>query len=218
MTGPTRVEYDDLPLLSGQGRTTGSTEQGAKARQDSPSTDDLMDWLNDRMGEFFGSRWTSQYTRASLDTWAKGLRDMNAKQIRRGLTNCLNKNLGWPPTLPEFRELCLTVPNLPAPEDAWSEALSIARRWKRPHECSHVAIWHALDQIGGYTGIDEDVLRKRFERNYEKVCEMLGKGHSLAAIPQPLPAPKDAQPDYTSDAAVAARIAAKEKLAAMFRR
>lgn len=159
--------------------------------------DNLLDRLHLRMTEIYGHRWTSAYTRESLETWAKGLAGLSAEQVGVGVSACISGAHAWPPTLPEFRALCLTVPGLPSLEDAWAEALPIARRWKKPHECSHPAIYHALSQVVNYNMVGEEVLQKRFERNYERVCADLANGLELSPVPQPLPAPKPKAEDFT---------------------
>lgn len=214
-----RINLSGSPQSIAQSLTTSSTVCAAKEQPAERSmADNVMDRLNLRMTEIYGHRWTSAYTRAALDTWAKGLAGLTTEQIGRGVNACVAGAFAWPPTLPEFRTLCLTVPGLPSADDAADDALAIARRWKRPDQCMHPAVWHALDQIGGFHSIDEDVLRKRFLRNFERACADLADGKPLAAIPQPLPAPKDAQPDYTSEQAQAAKADALAKINAMFGR
>ena len=46
------------------------------------------------------------------DTWAKGLTGLSAGQLAHGLEACITRNDVWPPTLPEFRALCMDVPTL----------------------------------------------------------------------------------------------------------
>jgi len=180
--------------------------------------DNVMDRLNLRMTEIYGHRWTSSYTREALDTWAKGLAGLSIEQIKRGVDACIAGALAWPPTLPEFRALCSTVPGLPTADDAWAEALPIARRWKRPHECSHPAIYHALSQVVNYNLVDEETLRKRFDRNYERVCADLSNGLELAPIAQPLPKPEDVTTNYDPAAVAAARDRALAELDRMMGR
>lgn len=178
----------------------------------------VIDRLHVRMGEIYGHRWGSSYTRAALDTWAKGLAGLSVEQIKRGVSACVAGAFAWPPTLPEFRALCMSVPGLPSADDAWREALPIARRWKRPHECSHPAVYHALSQVVNYNLVAEDVLQKRFERNYERVCADVAAGKELAPIPQPLPKPEDVRTNYPEHVKKAAAADALAKIDAMFGR
>ncbi len=71
-----------------------------------------------RMAEIYGHRWTSSYGAESgqdgaAGTWAKGLAGISPEQIAFGLKACLVSAEPWPPTLPEFRAMCLGIPSLP---------------------------------------------------------------------------------------------------------
>lgn len=60
-----------------------------------------------RLTEMYGHRWTSQQGEDPNDTWLRGLADVTPKQFGAGLRACCNSGEGWPPTLPEFRALCV---------------------------------------------------------------------------------------------------------------
>jgi hypothetical protein len=71
------------------------------------------------MAAIYGFRWTSAYgedanTIAGRE-WAVGLATMTLDQIKRGIDACNDGHGpedGWPPTLPQFRELCLGLPTV----------------------------------------------------------------------------------------------------------
>lgn len=69
-----------------------------------------------RMTEIYGTRWTGGYgdkfDGPAGETWAKGLSGLRYKQIKQGISACLLGTLAWPPTLPEFRALCIGIPTL----------------------------------------------------------------------------------------------------------
>lgn len=71
-----------------------------------------------RMAEIYGHRWTSAYgdnpNEGAALTWAKGLAGISAKQVGDGLRACVSSSDPWPPTLPEFRGMCLSIPTLAA--------------------------------------------------------------------------------------------------------
>jgi hypothetical protein len=75
-----------------------------------------MLWL--RMTEIYGHRWISAYgadaEQGAGPTWAKGLAGINAQQLAHGLSSALASSDAWPPTLPEFRSLCLGIPTFAA--------------------------------------------------------------------------------------------------------
>lgn len=60
----------------------------------------------------YGHRWTSNYGAEDDGTWRKGLAGLSTEQIGRGLVRCLERKHppgeeDWPPTLTEFRAMCL---------------------------------------------------------------------------------------------------------------
>lgn len=75
------------------------------------------------MMEFYGHKWASMYGEtfeasgsAGL-TWQKGLAGVVPGNLADGLRKCLDREDPWPPTLPEFRKLCL--PPEPAGGEDW---------------------------------------------------------------------------------------------------
>jgi len=71
-------------------------------------------WI--RMAEIYGHRWTSAYgddpNKGAALTWAKGLEHIAPAQLAHGLTTAITSADGWPPTLPEFRSMCLGIPSI----------------------------------------------------------------------------------------------------------
>ena len=71
-------------------------------------------WL--RMSEIYGHRWTAAYgenpDEGAGSTWAKGLAGLSTAQVAAGLGACIASADPWPPTLPEFRARCLSIPTL----------------------------------------------------------------------------------------------------------
>lgn len=68
-----------------------------------------------RFTHLYGHRWETSYGPALTEagaltpiaaTWAKALAGFGPDDLARGLHACLDRNDGWPPTLPEFRALC----------------------------------------------------------------------------------------------------------------
>jgi hypothetical protein len=69
-----------------------------------------------RMIAIYGHRWNaplgpcvdaSGRLSESALTWQAGLSGLTLEQIKGGLDALLRNNVEWPPSLPEFRELCL---------------------------------------------------------------------------------------------------------------
>lgn len=72
--------------------------------------DDVMDRLWTRMAAIYGHRWNSSYGmigESGYETWRAGLGDLTPSQVRKAVGACVQRNDGWPPTLPEFRAMCL---------------------------------------------------------------------------------------------------------------
>ncbi|QBQ54947.1 hypothetical protein [Nitrosococcus wardiae] len=78
-------------------------------------TDKLITRLWAKMTQIYGHKWSSSYGDSTdqgkltetARTWKKGLRGITGEQIAHGLARCLERDDPWPPTLPEFRVLCL---------------------------------------------------------------------------------------------------------------
>lgn len=208
---PERVTQADLSRLQSASPQPSQSETPPVVERLSTA---LLDRFWQRMSEIYGHRWVSSYGAVPSDTWARGLAGFTGEQIARGLAACLKTTEEWPPSLPAFRDRCLTVQNVPEPETAWEDALAIARRWKSPRECLHPAIWHALSQIGDYSHLNTDVLEKRFRRNYEQAARMT----EFTPIPQPLPRPEDVRTNYDPVLVAAKRDEALAKIDAMFGR
>ena len=65
-----------------------------------------------RLGALFGAAWESQYGTVkdgTMRAWLDALRAFNAEQIGRGIKGCEDWKKDFPPNLPQFKELCLTV-------------------------------------------------------------------------------------------------------------
>lgn len=77
----------------------------------------------ERMAAIFGAKWVSTMGPSPQtpdgvlttfgDTWERGLRMFGPLPIAAGLEACLSRPDPWPPSLPEFRLMCLQVPTLP---------------------------------------------------------------------------------------------------------
>lgn len=76
------------------------------------------------MSHIYGHRWSAGYGERAVDrdgnltdvakTWSSGLSGITGEQVAQGLRACVDRgvsgdteNAGWPPSLPEFRALCL---------------------------------------------------------------------------------------------------------------
>lgn len=177
------------------------------------STSDDCDrfWL--QAANIWGHKFTSSYGVEPSAVWKLALAGLTQAQIKNGLRLCLSRKLAWPPSLPEFCEMCLEVPGLPDPESAWDEAWSLAAKWVQPHECTHPVIWHAY--VNSDLDTDKETGRKRFLRNYQIASRAYATegAAGLVEIPKALPA-KSEVPLSPEDVAANLRYA-DEKLASI---
>lgn len=58
----------------------------------------------------YGHKFTSAYGDVPSDTWSRALSGFTAKQIGEGIRACFHREDTWPPTLPEFVEMCRDKP------------------------------------------------------------------------------------------------------------
>lgn len=83
-----------------------------------------IDRLFQRLGAYYGSRLAQLYVGQDMaevrQAWAEGLAGLTGEELAQGLRGCLRKP--WPPTMPEFRTLCL-----PDPEVIFQQAQSNPR-------------------------------------------------------------------------------------------
>jgi hypothetical protein len=102
------------------------------------------------MLSIYGHKWASHLgladdgTGALTDaakTWQKGLAGVTVEQIKHGFDVLIFKNHDWPPSLPEFRKLCLSrsAENIPSIDEVVSILVlvsskkgSIAARYEHP--------------------------------------------------------------------------------------
>jgi len=77
----------------------------------------LMVNLCERMTHIYGHKFTAWWGESAVNsageltdvaqTWMSGLRGISGEQIANGLRACVGSGEVWPPTLPEFRAMCL---------------------------------------------------------------------------------------------------------------
>lgn len=67
-----------------------------------------MDKLWMKMTRIYGHKWSS-IAESDDGTWVAGLRGITPDQVAAALGRLVTMAREWPPTLPEFRKLCLAV-------------------------------------------------------------------------------------------------------------
>ena len=75
-----------------------------------------MDALWLALAEVYGHRFVSSFgadwREGAGRTWAQGLAGLSSWQVAGGVEACIASSDPWPPTLPEFRGMCLGIPSL----------------------------------------------------------------------------------------------------------
>ncbi|MBD8493850.1 hypothetical protein [Pseudomonas syringae] len=131
------------------------------------------------MTEMYGHRWTASFgvLPDPNHSWATVLRGLTKEQLASGLNGLVDKadEFDWPPPANVFRAMCLQVPGLPTPAQAWAEAL--AGRYS--HEAVRVAaeLTSTFDLKSGRPG--DKLLYQRFDRNYAIVMRRAQTGQAL---------------------------------------
>lgn len=118
-----------------------------------------------RMAAIYGHRWVSSFGESDEDgTWLRGLQDVPASLIGQGLEKCIKfRNDDWPPSLPEFRRLCIGIPSVEiACEDALrgnNDSLSRAIR-------SYIGSWNLEHD-------SRESLLRQARSVYDKACAVV---------------------------------------------
>ena len=74
-------------------------------------TEDHIEELWLRMARIYGHKWVSGFGESDDGTWLTGLKELTPQQLADGLHRCIEGGEEWPPSLPQFRSLCLGLPS-----------------------------------------------------------------------------------------------------------
>jgi len=65
-----------------------------------------------KMTRVYGHKWSSNFGSSDDGTWLSALKEIPEAMIVAGLNKCLTRQDPWPPSLPEFRQMCLNLPSV----------------------------------------------------------------------------------------------------------
>lgn len=163
---------------------------------ESPSN---IQWFWEKMTGIYGHTWTSTYNDEAMKIWGATFtrRGLTRKELRRGISKCLDRGSQFPPNLPEFIKLCQlseTDLGLPDFETAFREAtVERGKFYYQPNgywqwaSQTHPAIYHAVRNITSLSSFDqwpETKTRQIFREAWQKVINRLIAGKELEPMPK----------------------------------
>lgn len=157
------------------------------------------------MAQIYGHRWTAPHGESpdaessSAGTWAKGLAGITPRQLGAGLEACIVRADPWPPTLPEFRALCLGIPAL----------IEVRREIDTPDAPRSgfaVLVWSLIDSHA-YRRAEGKTADRLLGEAYDEARARVMRGEAVPAPYVPLPPPEARPVVPAKPEVVAARLA-----------
>lgn len=154
----------------------------------------LIEKLFQKMEDRYGSLWVSRYGSLPRErvkrTWAEDLADMTHNELALGMNRC--RDLKWPPTLPEFRELCR--PAVDHEGAYWHAVTQMSNRERGTAEAwdSPVIYWAAVRIWPELKTLPYPAVKRRWQLTLDAVLAEMQAGSLPAEIPPrraELPAP-----------------------------
>lgn len=143
---------------------------------------DAIDALWMAMADVYGHRWTSAYgtdpAQGAGATWARGLSGLTPEQVGQGVDACIASSEPWPPTLPEFRGMCLGVPSFAFVRDDLTRAPEYRHRFT-------LLTWRGVDGYA-YRQASQDRADRMLRDAYELAREHVMRGGGLPEQPAAL--------------------------------
>lgn len=75
-------------------------------------TEKHMEAIWKKMARIYGHKWVSNYGARDDGTWFSAIQKFPEESVMRGLEKCLLRPDPWPPSLPEFCQMCLDIPDV----------------------------------------------------------------------------------------------------------
>jgi len=108
------VNSENYQPSSSCSRPLDATRSGDHVR--SVLSERVINRIWEKMSAIYGHRWVSAYgvhvdesgkLSQAAETWSMGLSGLSREQLAHGFEYLLKNGKEWPPTLPEFREMCV---------------------------------------------------------------------------------------------------------------
>lgn len=162
------------------------------------------------MTAIYAHRWTAPHGESadgeasSAGTWAKGLAGITPQQLAAGLEACIVRADPWPPTLPEFRAMCLGVPSLLAVREDLQRVDAKRAPFSR-------LVWRHLDAFA-YRRAEGKAAARMLAEAYDAAREAVMRGCPLPEPVLELAQDEPAKPKPADPAVAAAHIAELREL------
>lgn len=139
-----------------------------------------------------------------MGVWAASLKGITPEMIKRGLNKLISKGYEWPPSAPEFSNLCRLGPddyNLPTLDEA-IEAVSRFSQSKRARlsAFSYTLYVRVSKRLWDINRMPEREYRRELKTYYDSLVDYVVCGGELASQPELLeeekPERKPADPEY----------------------
>lgn len=132
---------------------------------------DLIDQFFIKMAAIYPYKWSGQFANEesvliAKEEWHEGLEDLTVEQIKKGLSHCRKNGDQFPPSIPQFRQMCLPTleeMNVIEEEEAYYQLSN--------HDYSNPLVHEISKKIDLYSWNQMTVedARKKFARVYD-VC------------------------------------------------
>lgn len=166
-------------------QSSGDSQQGPQRKV----TTRTIEMLWDKMSAMFGHRWTSSFgEKTDPDgVWMRCLQELTPHDIGNGLNAVALSGMDWPPTAPQFREMCVNhaLINLPSADEAYFELCHFMRSGSRNYQLLSPATywaWRTLDHWN-FRHMNADKAEKTFRAAYKLALDHARKGGEFAPVP-----------------------------------
>lgn len=138
-----------------------------------------------RMEDRYGALWADRYGAFPRErvkrSWAEDLADMSRYELSRGVSACRDRK--FPPTLPEFRELCRPALDY---ERAYIEAIEQMRKRETGGDNWSIAAvyWAAVKLGSDLSAYPYPSIKGRWMAALDDAIEGIRNGKLPAAVPQ----------------------------------
>lgn len=149
----------------------------------------IFQTMEDRYGTLWAARYGAMPRERVKRTWAEDLADVTPAELADGLRRC--RDVKFPPTLPEFRELCRISNDHEAAY--WHAVTQMANRDRGVDQWASPAVfWAAVRMWPELRSQPYAAIKRRWAATLDSVAAEIQAGTLQASIPprrEPLPAP-----------------------------